>query len=166
MKELWPKTSIHDYSGELGSLAQRLNRPVLQDLANVIVVMTDFGVDELVVARRVIKALLEGQFEYAQGSVAEASQLRIQAYLIVTYGIQLVSEVLTTMYFDEAECPKEKLGLNGLQAFFKVDNLDDLARAIAAKFGFETAGIEHPWESCAVPAKNDVQTRKAIEFWI
>lgn len=166
MKELWPKTAIHDYTGELGNLAQRLNRPVLQDLANVIVIMSDFGVDELTVSRRVIKALLEGQFEYVQSSPVDAGQLRIQAYLIATYGIQLVKDVLTTMFFEDGKCPKGSFDLEGLKTFFKVDNLDDLARVIADRFGFKTDGIEHPWESCAIPSKVDTQTRKALEFWI
>lgn len=164
MKDLWPEITVHDYKGELGNLATRLHRPVLQDLANVISLMSNTKDSELDVVQKVLQVMFS-EATFPPMEPLSQSSVTHYAYLLSTYAVQLVREVLTTIDWEWGHMP-ESPDLDGLKKFFNVDSLDDLARAIGDKFDFLTNGIEHPWESFSVPSKKDHETVKAIAFWL
>lgn len=164
MKDLWPDVHIHDYQGELGNLATLLHRPVLQDLTNVIVLMSNPNVSEFYVIKRISRALMqEGPF--LRGEARDDSSIKFCAYLHVAYTLQLVKEVrervdpLINIFPPGAT-------IDDVEAYFGVSTLDDLARVIGNMFGFVTDDIEHPWEAFSVPSLTDVHTSKSIAFWL
>lgn len=174
MKKLWDKDYQASIFGkELAEQARILDRPVLQDIANVLCIVVNCNGDWMLVLRTVIPQILRTGPAHSTvfvdvGADAEnTAEAVFRGYCL--YALELVSEVRNWLKAGILEFPKmvSQGGcvVEDVMDHYHADSKDDLARCIARHVNYVTAGVEHPWSSTTIMSRNTLKLTRALQWW-
>lgn len=176
MKKLWDKDyQASIFNKELAEQAHILDRPVLQDIANVLCIVVNCNGDWMAVLRTVIPQVLntgpshsmvfvDADVDADAGSVAEDI---FRGYCL--YALELVSEIRNWLKSGVLEYPKMVSSggctLEDVMEHYHSEDKDDLARCIARHINYVTAGVEHPWNATNIISRNTLKLTRALQWW-
>lgn len=174
MKKLWDKDFEASIFGkELADQARALDRPVLQDIVNVLCIVVNCNGDWMQSLNTVIPQVLStGPAHSAAIVTSDSSETNIVEAIFrdyALYAVDLVSEVRSWLKTGLLEFP-EKITASGctvedIRDHYNADNLDDLARCIARSINYVTAGVEHPWSSTSIISRSTLKLTRALKWW-
>ena len=174
MKKLWDKDYKASVFGrELADQARSLDRPVLQDIVNVLCLVVNCNGDWMQTMRTVIpQVLTTGPAHSAAIVTTDADDSSVVESVFRNYSlyaVELVSEVRSWLKAGILEFP-EKITSSGctvedIKEHYHADDLDDLARCIARSISYTTAGADHPWSSTSIISRSTLKLTRALKWW-
>lgn len=174
MKKLWDKDFEASIFGkELADQARALDRPVLQDIVNVLCIVVNCNGDWMKSLRTVIPQILNtGPAHSAAIVTSDADSTNIVEAVFrdyALYAVDLVSEVRSWLKEGMLEFP-EKITSSGctvedIKDHYNADDLDDLARCIARSINYVTSLVEHPWSSTSIISRSTLKLTRALKWW-
>lgn len=174
MKKLWDKDFEASVFGrELADQARALDRPVLQDIVNVLCIVVNCSGDWMQSLRMVIPQILNTGPAHSAAIVTTDSNEENVAEAVfrsyALYAVDLVSEVRSWLKAGLLEFP-EKITSSGcnvedIKDHYHADDLDDLARCIARSISYVTAGVEHPWSATSIISRSTLKLTRALKWW-
>lgn len=175
MKKLWDKDyEVSIFGRDLADQARALDRPVLQDIVNVLCIIVNCNGDWMQSLRTVIPQILNTGPAHSAAIVATDSdsdnivESVFRNYSL--YAVELVSEIRGWLKAGLLAFP-ERVTASGctvedFKEHYNADDLDDLARCIARSINYVTSGVEHPWSSTSIISRSTLKLTRALKWWI
>lgn len=174
MKKLWDKDyQVGVFGRELADQARSLDRPVLQDIVNVLCIVVNCNGDWMQVMNTVLPQILATGPVHSTAIVTPDSDTSSTVAEVFReyslYAVELVSEVRSWLKSGLLEFPKTMASsgctVEDIREHYSADDLDDLARCIARSINYVTSGIEHPWSSTSIISRNTLKLSRALRWW-
>ena len=174
MKKLWDREYEASVFGrELADQARALDRPVLQDIVNVLCIVVNCNGDWMKSLRTVIPQVLNTGPAHSAAIVTvdsnEDNTIESVFRNYALYAVDLVSEVRSWLKEGLLEFP-EKITASGctledIKDHYNADDFDDLARCIARSINYVTAGVDHPWSATSIISRSTLKLTQALKWW-